>query len=175
MEKETIMANIIKDRMTATRDDDIVVFLIGMRVNSWWKIHRWLPVARAMSPMMKELLQDPQSGLLGATFAFTSQGPLVVQYWSSVEKLMSYASDRTAQHYPAWTAFNRSIGTGGEVGIWHETYSVPRGNYESIYVNMPAFGLGKVGKLEPARGHKARARGRLAPSEAAPALPSAAE
>src|SRR5688572_10727479 len=170
------MAKIIKDRMTATRDDGIVVFLIGMRVNSWWKIHRWLPVARAMPRMMKELLQNPESGLLGATFALTSQGPLIVQYWSSMDKLMGYASDRKAEHYPAWAAFNRSIGTSGDVGIWHETYSVPRGNYESIYVNMPAFGLGKVGTLEPARGHKARARGRLAPpAEAAPALPSAAE
>jgi hypothetical protein len=166
------MAEILKDRMTATRDDGIVVFLIGMRINSWWKIHRWLPVARAMPRMLKELFENPQCGLLGATFAWTSQGPLMVQYWSSVEKLIGYASDRTANHYPAWAAFNRSIGIGGDVGIWHETYSVPRGNYESIYVNMPAFGLGKVGKLEPARGHMARARGRLAPK---PALPLAAE
>ena len=96
------MAKIIKDRMTATRDDGIVVFLIGMRVNSWWKIHRWLPVANAMPRMMKELLQNPESGLLGATFALTSQGPLMVQYWSSTDKLMGYASDRKAEHYPAF-------------------------------------------------------------------------
>ena len=169
------MAQIIKDRMTVARDDSIVVFLIGMRVNSWWKIHRWLPVARAMPPMIAELMKNPESGLLGSTFALTSQGPLIVQYWSSVDKLMSYASDRSAEHYPAWAAFNRRIGTSGDVGIWHETYSVPRGNYESIYVNMPAFGLGKVGTLEPARGHRSRARGRLAPAEPAQRLPSAAE
>jgi hypothetical protein len=48
--------------MTATRDDGIVVFLIGMRINSWWKIHRWLPVARAMPPMMKELMQRSSTG-----------------------------------------------------------------------------------------------------------------
>jgi hypothetical protein len=169
------MAEILKDRLTARRDEGIVVFLIGMRINSWWKIHRWWPVSRAMAPMLKELSENPESGLLGATFALTWQGPLIVQYWSSVDKLMTYASDRTAKHYPAWVAFNRAIGTGGDVGIWHETYSVPRGNFESIYVNMPAFGLGKVGKLEPARGQRSRARGRLAPTEATPALTSAAE
>lgn len=168
------MPDILKDRMTATRDDGIVVFLIGMRINSWWKVHRWLPVTRAMGPMLKELFENPESGLLSATFALTWQGPLIVQYWSSVDKLMTYASDRTAKHYPAWVAFNRAIGTDGDVGIWHETYSVPRGNFESIYVNMPAFGLGKVGKLEPARGQRSRARGRLA-ATAAPALTSAAE
>ena len=62
----------------ATLDDGIVVFLIGMRINTWWKIHRWLPVARAMSPMMKELLHNPESGLLGATFAFTMGDLLMV-------------------------------------------------------------------------------------------------
>lgn len=173
------MAKVIEDRMTATRDDGIVVFLIGMRINSWWKIHRWLPVSRAMPRMLKELFDNPDSGLLGATFALTWQGPLIVQYWSSLDKLLSYAADRGAAHYPAWAAFNRSIGTGGDVGIWHETYSVPRGNFESIYVNMPPFGLGTVGQLEPARGGRSRARGRLAPNEAAPieapSLPSAAE
>lgn len=169
------MAEIIRDRMTAARDEGVVVFLIGMRVNAWWKVHRWLPVARAMPRMLKELFEDPASGLLGATFAFSSQGPLMVQYWSSVDKLMSYAAERAGQHYPAWVAFNRSIGTSGDVGIWHETYAVPQGNFESIYVNMPAFGLGKVGKLERARGQRARARGRLAPAEPHADTASAAE
>jgi len=163
------MKNIQKERMTAVRDDGIVVFLIGMRVNSWWKVHRWLPVTRAMPRMLKELMQNPSSGLLGATFALTTDGPLIVQYWESTEKLLAYASDRSAQHYPAWREFNRKIGTSGDVGIWHETYAVPRGNFESVYVNMPAFGLGKVGRLEPAVGHRARARTRLAPAPSHPA------
>jgi hypothetical protein len=32
--------------------------------------------------------------------------------------------------------------------IWHETYIIKKGQYENIYANMPAFLLGKVGKLE---------------------------
>ena len=113
------MKAIQRERMTAVRDDGIVVFLIGMRVNSWWKIHRWLPVTRAMPRMLKELMQNPSSGLLGATFALTSDGPLIVQYWESTDKLLAYAADRTAEHYPAWREFNRKIGTNGDVGIWH--------------------------------------------------------
>jgi hypothetical protein len=27
------------------------------------------------------------------------------------------------------------------VGLWHEAYVVPEGAYESIYFDMPAFGL----------------------------------
>ena len=49
------MADVIRDRMTAVRDEGVVVFLIGMRINRWWKIHRWLPVMIAMPRMMKEL------------------------------------------------------------------------------------------------------------------------
>lgn len=155
------MKSVQKQRMTAVRDDGIVVFLIGMRVNKWWKVHKWLPVTRAMPRMLQELMQNPSSGLLGSTFALTINGPLIVQYWESIDKLLAYASDRSSHHYPAWRDFNRKIGTDGDVGIWHETYSVPRGYFESVYVNMPAFGLGKVGRLEPASGHNARARTRL--------------
>jgi hypothetical protein len=39
-----------RERLTASIDGDFVVFLIGMRFNSWWKLHRWLPVAQAMPP-----------------------------------------------------------------------------------------------------------------------------
>jgi hypothetical protein len=156
------MTSILRERLVAVRDDGIVVFLIGMRVNSWWKVHRWLPVARSMPPMLKELLQSPGSGLLGATFALTANGPLLVQYWESVDKLLDYASNRSGKHHPAWVEFNRRIGVSGDVGIWHETYAVPRGAFEAIYVNMPPFGLGKVARLEPARGKLSRARGRLA-------------
>jgi hypothetical protein len=38
---------------------------------------------------------------------------------------------------------------------------VPAGAYENIYVNMPAFGLGKFGKLTPATGVLQSAEGRL--------------
>ena len=33
----------------------------------------------------------------------------------------------------------------GDIGIWHETYLVPAGSYESIYSNMPRFGLAVAG------------------------------
>jgi hypothetical protein len=161
--------NTLNERMTVVRDEPIVVFLIGMRVNRWWKLHRWLPVARAMPRMLRELFSNKDSGLLGATFGITAQGPFMVQYWQSTEKLLGYASDRNGQHFPAWAAFNRKVATSGDVGIWHETYAVPRGAYEAIYVNMPAFGLGTVGKLEPARGVRSRAAGRLAASTTQPA------
>ena len=42
------MAKIYAQRMAAAIDGEFVVFLIGMRVNKPWKIHRWWPVFAAM-------------------------------------------------------------------------------------------------------------------------------
>jgi hypothetical protein len=75
--------------------------------------------------------------------------------------LLAYAKSKTAEHLPAWRAFNRSVGTDGSVGIWHETYLVSPGTYENVYVNMPPFGLGKAGTLQPATGGKQSALDRL--------------
>jgi hypothetical protein len=151
------MAKTINQRMTVQLDGDFVVFLIGMRVNRWWKIHKWLPVVRAMPNMLKELSTKPESGFLGAEFRLG----VIVQYWKSFEHLEAYAKDRDALHYPAWKAFNKNVRSNGDVGIWHETYKVHAGEYETVYSNMPPYGLGKVGNLVPATGHRDNAAGRI--------------
>jgi len=87
----------------------------------------------------------------------------LVQYWRSFEALEAYARDRDGLHQPAWAAFNRAARDArGDVGIWHETYLVKAGQYESIYSGMPPTGLGAAGTLEPATGTREDARGRLA-------------
>ena len=148
------------ERLTANLEGDFVVFLIGMRINRPLKVHKWLPVARAMPRMVKELYEHPQLGFIHAETWF-SRTIIVVQYWRSMEQLLAYAKNRNAEHLPAWQAFNKSIGTDGSVGIWHETYAASPGTYENVYVNMPAFGLGKAGTLHAASGGMQSASGRL--------------
>jgi len=149
-----------RDRLTATIDGDFVVFLIGMRLNQPWKVYKWWPVAAAMPRMISELQRQPELGLLHAEMWF-SRTLIMVQYWRSMEQLMAYATSKQAAHLPAWKAFNQSVGTDGAVGIWHETFAVSAGAYESVYVNMPAFGLGRAGSLEAATGRKHSAADRL--------------
>jgi hypothetical protein len=151
------MAATINQRMTVRMDGDFVVFLIGMRVNRPWKIHKWLPIFRAMPPMLKELSKRPESGFLGYELGLG----VVVQYWRSFEQLEAYAKDRDSLHFPAWRAFNQKVRSNGDVGIWHETYQVRAGEYECIYHNMPPYGLGKVGELVPATGKLEMAAGRI--------------
>ena len=154
------MSKTINQRMTGQIEGSFVVFLIGMRINRFWKFHKWLPVATAMPKMLKELSKKPESGFLG----FQILGgipPVILQYWRSFEHLEAYAKDRSGLHYPAWKAFNMKVKSNGDVGIWHETYKVQAGEYECIYNNMPRYGLGKVGELIPAVGKREFAANRI--------------
>jgi hypothetical protein len=137
------------ERVTDATEGPLVVFLIGMRVNRWWKVRQWLRTALAMPRMLRELGQHPELGMLGGE-AWFGRTTLMVSYWKSVDHLFGYAKLRNAEHLPAWRAFNKHIGTNGDVGIWHETYIVQAGAHESVYVNMPAFGLGKIAGLRSA-------------------------
>ena len=156
------MSRIVPGRMTHHYDGELVVFHIGMQINRWWRPDLWLPAFFAMPRMLKELSQDSESGFLGYELLFGGGGPYVVQYWDSIEKLYAYASAPAQEHRPAWTRFNRVARKApGAVGVWHETFLVKAGQYEAIYSGMPAFGLGKVGRLTPASGARESARGRM--------------
>jgi hypothetical protein len=155
------MSKVINEKMAAEIEGDFVVFLIGMRVNNILNIRQWFPVFIAMPKMLKELEQHPDMGLLGYRIHFGFPNILVLQYWRSFEHLTAYATNREAEHVPTWAAFYKRISSSKAVGIWHETYCVGAGQYEAIYYNMPAYGLGKVGALVPASGHRATAAGRV--------------
>jgi len=144
------MALVVAGRQTARIDGEFVVFLIGMRVNRWSAVRHWLPAFLAMPRMLAELAKDPDSGLLGTRTTLSSDGPLLVQYWRSVDQLNAYAADAASAHRPAWRAFNaRARRSGGTVGVWHETYVVPAGSYETIYVDMPRVGLAQAAQVGP--------------------------
>ncbi len=137
-------------RWTADPEGEVVVFLIGMRINRPWKVRQWWPVFIAMPRMLMWLDKHPQAGLLSYHFAL--QGPLspmVVQYWRSFEELERFARSPEAPHLDAWKAFNARISDSGDVGIWHETYRAAAGKRETIYGNMPATGLGAATEVHP--------------------------
>lgn len=155
------MAAIIDRRVAAELDGSFVLFLIGFRINRPWKLWAWLPVFTAMPAMLKELQARPELGLLHARTNFGFPNMSIVQYWRSHQQLQAYAQARDKAHLPAWHAFNKRVGTSGDVGIWHETYLIEPGASEAIYVNMPPYGLGRAGTTPDAVGSRATAQGRL--------------
>jgi hypothetical protein len=155
------MAQLISERVTAELEGEFVVFRIGMRINALWKVHEWLPVFRAMPKMLDELEADPDSGLLAYDGKLGIRNHEIVQYWRSFDHLREYALDADRGHAPeiGWT--NRQMAESDAVGIWHETYLVRAGEYETVYNNAPPIGLGKAGALVPATGSRKTAAGRL--------------
>lgn len=154
------MVAIRHGRWTARFDEPHVVFIIGMRINRWWKVHRWVPIIFAMVRMLKELYPRPQLGFMGGKTWF-GRTVVLIQYWRSFEDLERYAKARDLQHLDAWAAFNRAIGSNGDVGIYHETYRVSPGDYENVYVNMPPMLMGEVAPTFEVGGANTSARGRM--------------
>ena len=152
---------ILAERVTAHADtDEFVVFLIGMRINHLWKVHKWWPVGMAMGRMIRELQTAGNLGLRHVESWF-GRTTIMVQYWDSFDALEDYALARNKEHLPAWNDFNKAVASNGDVGIWHETYVVHPGQFECVYNNMPRFGLSRAFETVPASGHLARARSRM--------------
>jgi hypothetical protein len=155
------MSIIHPGRFTTRIEGSFVIFLIGLRINRLFAVDKWLPTSKAMGPMLRELYANPQLGFLGGFSSLYWPGIMVTQYWRSFNHLVDYAQSHNAAHLPAWKAFNQNIGGDGTVGIWHETYQVAAGQYESVYANMPRFGLALAGTHETATGHLRDARTRM--------------
>lgn len=133
-------AEVLMGRRTADLDTDFVVFLIGARVNRLRSLPRFVRIGRQMTAMQRELLAQPDLGCLHIE-NFFGRTTISVQYWRDFDALERFARSADHLHLPAWREFNRLVRDSGSVGIWHETYPVRAGEYESFYGNMPRFGL----------------------------------
>lgn len=133
------MSAVVEGRRTS-RSEDVTVFLIGMRINRFAGVRDWWPVLTAMPRMLRHLEDDPRSGMLGHHLWF-GRTFIVLSYWRSADHLQRFASDPAGPHLEPWRRFVRAARSGSSVGIWHETYVVPAGAHETIYVDMPEFGL----------------------------------
>jgi len=132
-------------RYSARIEGDFVVFVIGARINRWWKVPSMLLVLRSMGKMQKELIDNPALGCMHIENWF-GRTTLSLQYWRSFECLEAFARDPEATHLPAWRKFNRQIKDSGDMGIYHETFKVRSGEFEAVYGNMPLFGLAHAGE-----------------------------
>lgn len=159
-------------RYTTGNSEDIVVFIIGMRVNKPLAIHKWLPVFISMPGMIKELYTNKEKlGFLSMESYFGLRTTAMIQYWRSTDELLAYA--RSEKHLAAWKNFNQKTRNNDAVGVYHETYPISKGHYESIYVNMPPYGLGKALNPIPVTLEKNSASERLkaeAPSDTKPGI-----
>src|SRR5690606_2399527 len=96
-------------RYTADNTEDIVVFLIGMRINKRLAFRKWLPVFNAMPPMIRELYTHKEElGFLSMESFLGLRTTILITYWRSMEDLLAYA--KGPKHLTAWREFNKKIG-----------------------------------------------------------------
>ena len=86
------MAGVLKGRYMADVSrlgDEVVVFVIGMRINKPLKVGLWWPVFNGMGKMLKYLAERPEKGLLA--YRVSALPPFVLQYWRSFDDLERFA------------------------------------------------------------------------------------
>jgi len=155
-------------RWSVRLDHDLVVFLIGSTNNSANPVNPvWLKMGEAMDAMKAELEAHPELGCLGSEdyVSMRAHGTttMLVQYWQSAEHLKAFAQNSSNSHHSPWVWLMKHARESADVGFWHETYVVRRGETEAIYINMPPFGLGiaRGAVWEQAMGRHTTMDGRL--------------
>ena len=152
------MATVTAERVSAEIDGEFVVFLIGMRINRKWKIHKWLPVFRARRKMLAELEAHPESGFI----SHSESGRIAILYWRTFEQLEYFAREADKERSPAWIDFNAKVERSrGDLDVWREIYVIKPGKYEAVHGGLPAVGQGKVGHLKAWSSRKSDAEPRL--------------
>jgi len=151
-----------RSRMSAHLDGDFVVFMTSMRINRYWKVHKWWPNVRANIRVLSALTKHKeQIGFLGGHIWIGLRGPLVITYFRSLEHLERFANDSAQPHVKEWHDYFRRIGDSADVAVWHEMFAVRSGEWEAVYDYMPhPIGLARAGEYVPIarKGDKSRHR-----------------
>jgi len=139
-------------KFAADNAEPVVVFLVGLRINSWRKPRHWLPLLLAMPAVVRELTAQPDGGLLGYRLLL-GPGPrqaMLLQYWRTVDDLHAFARHPASTHRAAQQRlWEHYAAAGGAVGVWHEMLPLAEGAYHSLYGNMPPMGIGAIHALRP--------------------------
>jgi hypothetical protein len=140
-------ADAIRPGKVVTGDaEPVVMFLLGIRINRWRSVRRWLPLVLTIPGMLGDLVRTPDSGLLGYRLLI-GPGPrqaMVVQYWRRTDDLHRFARDATGPHRPAQRRFWWHYGSSEAIGVWHEVVVTAEGGHHGVYGNMPPTGLGAL-------------------------------
>ena len=137
---------IVRQTVDLSAYPDLVVILLGMRVNRLTGIKTLL----GFGPKISSSADARPDGLLAHEAFLFSLFPMhagIRQYWRDEESLLKWT--RSDPHRQWWQNFLRDF---GGTGFWHETY-FRRGGMEAIYDDVPKpIGLMRFAPLIPARG-----------------------
>jgi hypothetical protein len=100
------------------------------------------------------------AGLLAADRFQLGRGHLgLLQYWQSFDHLEAWT--RRPPHSAWWGEAVERIRTRGDLGVYHETFLIPRDRVESVALECSPAGLARFGVAGEAVGPMTTSRGRL--------------
>ncbi|KAI4157352.1 MAG: hypothetical protein LQ342_008346 [Letrouitia transgressa] len=137
--------------------EGVVMFLLGARLNH--PLGKLGPGAVQVNEVFNDMWREAEQnsskwGYLGRTatlvdFSDTERAPTIwISYWKDLKGLQKFSEG--AAHRLGQNMYNSKKLP--FVGIMHETYYAPKGCWETIYDNMPPWGLGKCTAKIPAKG-----------------------
>ena len=133
---------------TTPASQPVVVFLLWARNNHPLGILApgWKTVGETLASMITALDTHAETfGFLGMTHwnsandVAVGSGALYVCYFRDVAGLHAFA--HSPHHRTPWDWWNRHHRELRHISIAHESYAVPRGAWESVYINSPLEGL----------------------------------
>lgn len=127
---------------------EIVVFLIGTRINH--PLGLLAPGWREMAPFFPKMVEQLEAnaeefGFLGMTSWLNwstrkAQSEILqIGYFKNIDGLHAFAHSKL--HREGWAWYEKHSKQYPHLGIFHETYAVPAGNWEAIYKNHHLGGL----------------------------------
>ena len=129
-------------------DSEVVVFLIGTRCNH--PLGLFAPGFKELGGYFPSMVKDLEKhadefDFLGMTSwhnlgdRSTNAEIMSVGYFKSVEGLHNFA--HSTYHREGWDWWNKNVKQYPHLSIFHETYQVPKGHWENIYVNSHTSGI----------------------------------
>ncbi|KAK6527379.1 hypothetical protein TWF281_010559 [Arthrobotrys megalospora] len=128
-------------------NEKVVCFLIGSRSNH--PMGMFAPGVKTIGDYFESMTTYLDShadefGYLGAatwiaTDRETKNERMANMYFRNHEGLHKFAHHD--MHRQGWNWWNKTVSDHPHIGIWHEVYVAPKGNWESIYINSAPTGL----------------------------------
>jgi heme-degrading monooxygenase HmoA len=139
--------------------DELCLVRLGIQVRRISALLYAARLGRAIERSSAEAIATG-AGLLSSERFTVARGHFgVLQYWRSFDDLEAWS--HRPPHSEWWREAVERMRSRSDLGIFHETFLVPRDRIESIYLNCRPAGLATFGTLAEPIGANANSRGRL--------------
>jgi hypothetical protein len=139
--------------------EELCLVRLGLVVRRFRALPFAARLGRAIDRAAGEAISSGAGLLSSERFRFGWDHFGVLQYWSSFDALDAWS--HRSPHSDWWRDALERMRKREDLGVYHETFLVPRAGVESIYLDCPPVGLSRFGVRGEAVGPSTTSRDRL--------------